>query len=210
MQRVKPGDGRPLKPYRWWQWLSRGLFYVSIPAADGAERTYAVNVNYWDYLLNEAAADLYVQGAHHARSKLPAAFPVPGGHIEVAMGAMGLKRCHYVSEDGTTSQLTPDPDSAEGHRAALDRRRPVLSRWIGIGSLAILVIALLLGVPQLIELVTRWDLIAEYTGTWTSPVQLPDGANGALTAAAVLASVERALRLRYNWLLDGGDFDSSL
>ncbi len=31
--------------------------------------------------------------------------------------------------------------------------------------------------------------------------------NIALVVATILASTERALRLRYNWLLDGGLFD---
>jgi hypothetical protein len=34
-------------------------------------------------------------------------------------------------------------------------------------------------------------------------VQLPVWANIALTIAAAVASTERALRLRYHWLLDG-------
>ncbi|WP_150463241.1 hypothetical protein [Nesterenkonia ebinurensis] len=204
VKKIKPGDGRALKPYRWWQWLSRALYYLKVTNHDGAVHAYAVDVDYWDCLLNEAKADLYLNGEHHAESKLPAAFPVTGGHIEVRMGPLGLKRCHFITEGDTEHQLRPDPDSAEGHRADLDRKHPVLSRWIGRSSLIFLVVALLLGIPQVVELVTSWEVIAQYTGTWRSPIQLPEWLNLVLIVGAIIASVERALRMRHNWLLDGG------
>ena len=37
--------------------------------------------------------------------------------------------------------------------------------------------------------------------------RLPGWVNITLTVAALLASIERALRLRNHWLLDGGSFD---
>lgn len=49
--------------------------------------------------------------------------------------------------------------------------------------------------------------VAERVGTFDSPVALPAWFNIGLTVAALLASTERALRLRYHWLLDGGLFD---
>lgn len=210
VKKIKPGDGRALRPFHWWQWMSRGLLYLALRSPEGAAHTYAVDVSYWDYFLGEAKAHLFLDGKHHAVSKLPAAFPVPGGHIDVRMAAYGLKRCHFVAEEGSQQQLRPDPQSAEGHRARLDARHPVFSRWLGIGALVVLITALLLGIPQLVEMVTSWDVVAQYTGTWVSPVQLPDWLNGALIFGALAASIERALRLRYNWLLDGGDLDIDL
>lgn len=41
-------------------------------------------------------------------------------------------------------------------------------------------------------------------GTFTSPVDLPAWGNAVVGLGAAAASTERALRLRYNWLLDGG------
>ncbi|MCI2958426.1 hypothetical protein MN032_12050 [Agromyces atrinae] len=100
-------------------------------------------------------------GATPTISDLPAAFPVPGGTIEV--------------ETGT--------------------------------SVTILLVSLVLGVPQLLELVTSIDWVAENIGTFTSPIHLPSAVNVTLIVASIIASTERALRLRYHWLLDGGLFE---
>lgn len=200
--KVKPGDGHALVPFRWWHLLYRSLFFLRLPG-----HIYAVSFNYFDM---DSKAHLYRDGAHHAVSTLPAAFPVPGGEIQVAASTVGLKRMHYVTEACEVQQLTPDADSSEGRRARLETNRPTVSRWLGIVSAVVLVIALVLGLPQILELVTHWDVIAERVGTFTSPFHLPASLNTALTLAAVTASYERALRLRYNWLLDGGgdvDFD---
>ncbi|WP_261987675.1 hypothetical protein [Microbacterium sp. 4-7] len=70
-----------------------------------------------------------------------------------------------------------------------------------------LVVALVLGVPQLVEQITQIPPIAEAIGTFESPIHLPPWANISLVVGALAASTERALRLRYNWLLDGGLFD---
>ena len=45
--------------------------------------------------------------------------------------------------------------------------------------------------------------VAAAVGVFESPVHLPIWLNIALGVAAALASTERALRLRYHWLLDG-------
>ncbi|NLS09467.1 hypothetical protein HGQ17_05485 [Nesterenkonia sp. MY13] len=204
VKRIKPGDGHALKRYRWWQMLSRALYYFETTDHEGERHSYAVDVDYWTYFFSEAKADLYLDGKHHAHSKLPAAFPVPGGTLQVKMGPVGLKHCHFHSESGVEHPLVPEPSSAEGHRARLEQNRPGLSRLLGVTSLVVLIVAFILGIPQLVEMVTSWDIVAQYTGTWVSPIQIPDWLNGVLIFGAILASVERALRLRYNWLLDGG------
>ncbi|WP_228022887.1 hypothetical protein [Streptomyces acidicola] len=55
------------------------------------------------------------------------------------MSASGLKRCHYVTAEGTEYQLVPDRDSAEGRRAHFDRAHPALSSLIGFLSSIMLV-----------------------------------------------------------------------
>lgn len=80
---------------------------------------------------------------------------------------------------------------------------------IGIVSITVLLIALVLGVPQIIEQISHIPPVAERFGTFTSPIQLPAVLNITLVIAALLASTERALRLRYNWLLDGGLYDGT-
>lgn len=205
VQRVKPGNGRPLKRFRWWQPLSRALFHLSLDDGYGRSAEYAVDVHYLHRLMSEEGhgkASLYLDGRHHAVSTLPAVFPVQGGVIEVVPTSFGLKRCHYVTDEGAEHQLVPDRRSAEGRRARLDREHPVLSRCLGVASLLVLAFSLLLLVPQLAETVLEIPPLTERFGTFTSPVQLPTWLNIGLALATATASVERALRLRYHWLLD--------
>ncbi|WBU37915.1 hypothetical protein [Homoserinibacter sp. YIM 151385] len=210
-KKVRPGDGHELRRYRWWQPFTRTLFHIRLPDADGRPRLWSVDVRLMgDGDDGEVRARLYLDGANQAVSKLPAVFPVPGGRIEVAASSFGLKRCHFVPLDadgreaGSARQLAPDPASAEGRRARLDRRRPGLSRAMGAASIVVLVVALALGLPQLVETVTSLPFLAEHIDPIRSPLVLPPWANVALVVGGIVASTERALRLRYNWLLDGG------
>lgn len=204
-QRVKPGDGRPLKRFRWWQLLTRALFYLRLTHDDGRQTVYAVDVRHGqNQSSGNVKAHLYLDGRQHAQSTLPAAFPVPGGTVEVRMSAFGIKRCHYVTDQGAERQLVPDRDSAEGRRAYLDRAHPARSRSIGVVSSIVLAVALALLVSQLIEPVTHVPPIAQHIGTFTSPVDLPAWLNVVVVLGTATAGTERALRLRYNWLLDGG------
>ncbi|MGW0863248.1 hypothetical protein [Streptomyces sp. NPDC002611] len=205
VQRVKPGDGRALKRFRWWQLPFRALFCLRLTGDDGQRTVYAVDVRHWqNHSSDHLKAHLYTDGRQHAVSRLPAAFPVPGGTVEVRMSAFGIKRCHYVTDEGPEYRLVPDPRSAEGRRARLERDHPALSRAIGLLSLCVLVAALAILLPQAAEQLTRSEGIARHTGTFTSPVDLPKWGNIALGLATAAASTERALRLRHSWLLDGG------
>ncbi|MFC4472190.1 hypothetical protein ACFPH6_48270 [Streptomyces xiangluensis] len=205
VQRVKPGDGRPLKRFRWWQMLTRALFHLRLVNDDGRQTVYAVEVKHQNQSEGYVKAHLYLDGRHHAESKVPAVFPVQGGTVEVRTSGFGLKRCHYVTAEGSEHQLVPDPASAEGRRARLDRSHPALSRCIGFLSVIVLVIGLVLLILQLIEQVTRApEGVAQYVGTFTSPIDLPAWGNAVVGLITVAASTERALRLRYSRLLDGG------
>jgi hypothetical protein len=166
MQRVKPRDGRALIRFRWWQLPLRALFHLRLTNDDGRPTVYAVDVKHWsNHASDNLQAHLYRDGRQHALSKLPAAFPVPGGTIEVRMSAFGLKRCHYVTAEGAEFQLVPDPYSAEGRRARLEREHPALSRTIGLFSLGVLLATLALLIPQTAEHLTKAEGIAHYTGT---------------------------------------------
>jgi hypothetical protein len=206
-KKVTPGDGSPLKRYRWWQPFTRTLFFARLRDADGSVHTWSMDVRLGGDDNGVVRAKLYRDGFEHSVSKLPAAFPVPGGEIEVVASGYGLKRCHFVGHDGPVRQLSPDPSSAEGWRARLHRRSPGASRALGGVSIAILVVALVLGVPQIVEQVSHIPWVADNVGTFVSPIRLPAWFNISLLIATLLASTERALRLRYNWLLDGGFFD---
>ncbi|WP_328843777.1 hypothetical protein [Streptomyces sp. NBC_00258] len=204
LQRVKPGDGRPLKRFRWWQMLTRALFHLRLMNDDGRQTVYAVDVKHQNASEGHVRAHLYLDGRHHAESRVPAVFPVQGGTVEVRASGFGLKRCHYVTTEGAEHQLVPDPASAEGRRARFDRSHPALSRCIGFLSVTVLAIGLVLLVLQLAEQITRApEGVAQYVGTFTSPIDLSAWGNTVLGVATVAASTERALRLRYSRLLDG-------
>jgi len=203
---VQPGDGHALTPYRPWQLLTRSLFHLHLTDPGGAPRTWSVDVRHGGDEDGEVRAALYLDGLHHAAATLPASFPVPGGTIEVAASGYGLRRIHYVGPDGSARQLVPDPASGEGRRARLDRTHPALSRSLALASAAVLLVALLLGAPQVVEQLTQIPPVAQTVGAWVSPVRLPDAVNIALVAATIAASTERALRLRYSRVLDGGFF----
>lgn len=207
-RRVKGGDDRPLQRYRWWQLFSRSLFHLHLIGADGVPKTWSVDVRHGGDSNGEVFARLYLNGRNRARSKMPAAFPVTGGTIEVQASMYGLRGCHYVPVSGPEQQLVPDPASTEGLRAYLDRARPTLSRAIGVVSTTILAVALVLAVPQLVEQISQIPPVAENVGVFVSPIHLPPWANISLLVASVIASTERALRLRYNRFLDGGLSDA--
>ena len=82
-RRLKPGDGRPLQPFRWWQLLAeRSLLTLRLVGRDGRDMNYAVDVrSYGKQGSLEGRAHLFVDGRHQAESALPAVFPalLPGG-----------------------------------------------------------------------------------------------------------------------------------
>lgn len=203
-KRLQPGDGRPLGRYRWWHMIGRALFHLRLFDADGTAIAYAVDVRHWQNQgSGEVRADLFRDGRHHAASRIPARFPVEGGTIEVAMSGFGMKRCHYVGDDGTERQLVPDRRTAEGRRARLQQRHPALSRALATGSVLMLLVGVALLLVQVAEPVSRIPPIADNLGVFTSPVTLPLWLNIALGVGAFLGGLERSLRLRYHWLLDG-------
>lgn len=204
---MQPGDGHALPAYRPWQVLGRSLFHLHVAGPDGAPLTWSVDVGHGGDDDGEVRAALYLDGRHHASSTLPAVFPVTDGVIEVAVGGYGMRRAHHVRPDGSARPLAPDPASAEGWRTRLDRTHPVLGRAIAVASVGVLLVALVVGVPQAVEQLTSLPPVAGVVGAWTSPLHLPEAANVALTLAAVAASTERALRLRYSQVLDGGFLD---
>ncbi|WP_370964466.1 hypothetical protein [Amycolatopsis sp. cg9] len=199
-KRIKPGTGRELRPFRWWQPFARSLYSIDL-----GRQVYTVDVRHHRRFFSEngkGTADLYLDRRQHAESKLPAAFPVPGGTIEVADSPFGLKRCHYVTDVGEERRLVPDRASAEGRREHFARSHPVASRVIGVTSAALLVTSVLLLIPQLVEVAFKIPPVAQRFGTFVSPVALPAWLNTLLSVGAVLASTERALRLRHSWFLD--------
>lgn len=112
-RRVEPGDGHALQRYRWWQPFSRSLFHLRVEQETGPPTVWSVDVRHGGDENGEVYARLYRDGVNHARSKLPAAFAIPGGTIEVAASGYGLRRCHVVTAEGVERRLVPDPASAD-------------------------------------------------------------------------------------------------
>lgn len=200
-RRVRAGAGEPLRRYRWWQMFGRSLRSITVPAHDGTTAVYTIDVRHMgDAKDGEVRARLYVDGALESYAKMPTRFPVPGGHIEVAATGFGLKRCHYVREDGTEQPLSPDPASAEGRRARLHHRHPGPSRVIGLIAILRVIGGLCVEVPQIIESLSAIPPIADSIGTFTSPIRLPLHVNLLIAFAAAIGSTERALRMRSSWI----------
>ncbi|MEU8607866.1 hypothetical protein AB0C29_07680 [Actinoplanes sp. NPDC048791] len=172
-------------------------------AGTGRPVVYAVDVNHLKSNENgDTEAYLYRDGRLHARARLPAVFPIEGGEIEVETSSFGIRRCHFVTTDGIEQQLVPEPRSAEGRRARLDREHPALSRWIGTLAVIMVAVPLFFVVPQTLEAISRFPPLADRFGVFESPVEAPGWLTIALTISAVVGSTERALRLRYNRWLD--------
>ncbi|APU16424.1 MULTISPECIES: hypothetical protein [Actinoalloteichus] len=194
-----PGERRRLRPFRRRELLHRWLYTLTHHGPDGPGHVWTVDVDMTD---EEWAAELYLDGERQQRSEMPAAFPVPGGTIEVNASLYGITRMHLVHEDGREERLAPVRGTAEDLRGRLARRHPGLSRSIGRLAIGILIVNLLLAVPQALEIATRIPRIAENLGTFTSPIMLPAWLNITLLVAGVLAAVERILTLRHHRLLD--------
>lgn len=202
VKRITAGDGSALRRFRIWQLLSRSVMHLDLAATDGPVQ-YTVDVRQWKTDENgHVIVHLYRNGLQHATSRAPALFPVGGGAIDVATSGFGLKRCHYVTVDGTTHQLMPDPRSAEGRRSRFEHRRPGLSRAVG----ALSIVALLVGVALLLQEIAVPILqippIAERIGPIEPLIRVPLWLTITLAITAAVASTERALRLHYHWLLD--------
>jgi hypothetical protein len=204
-RRLRGGDGRPLQPFRWWHLLTeRALLTQRVVGRDGHVVDYAIDVRHWGKQGgDEGKAHLFVDGRHRAESTLPAVFPVEGGTIEVALSTYGLRRAHYVPVEGSERRLTPDPKSAVGRRLRLDREHPVASRVVGAVSVVLLIAGVGLNVLQILEPLSTFPPVVERFGRFESPIHLPLWLNITLGIGAGLASMERGLRLRYHWLLDG-------
>jgi hypothetical protein len=84
------------------------------------------------------------------------------------------------------------------------RDHPVASGLIGAVSVLMLLIGVGSTLLQIAEPISRIPPIAAAFGTFESPLQLPLWLTLALGLGAAAGAVERAMRMRYHWLLDSG------
>jgi hypothetical protein len=201
LAKVKPGDGSRLQEYRIWQLFSRSLFGLELTDRSTGRHVFEVDVRHMaDSTTKKSPAALYRDGVQVYRANVPVAFPVPGGVIEVATSQFGLKRMHYVSDDGSEHTLRPHPRSTEGLRARFEQRFPRTSAVIGAVAVAVLLVGLAASLSLAVEGLTRIPVVAEHVGTFTSPIRLPEWAKVALPIAGAVAAIERSLTLRSHWL----------
>ena len=205
LAKVKPGDGSRLPKYRIWQLFSRSLFGIKLADRSTGWHIFEVDVRHMaDSSSKRSPAALYRDGVQIHRANVPVAFPVPGGVIEVAISQFGMKRMHYIRDDGTEQLLRPHPRSQEGLRARFDRRFPRTSACIGAVALVVLLIGFAVSLSVAAEAITRVPPVAEHVGTFTMPIDLPPWAKAALSAAGVVAAIERTLMLRNHRLAQLG------
>jgi hypothetical protein len=181
-------ETRALRPLGGWDLVSHGRF-----EARHRGHVWTVDLDYLD--LGEKL-HLYRDGIEVEVQKSPAKFDLgPGAAIEASMGLLGMQQVDLIVEDETTT-LMPVDGTAEAWRLRLARERPEASRLIGVVSWAVLVIALVYEVPQLIAL-----LGSALGADFEPPFTLPRAANFALGIAALAAAFERALRFKSSrWL----------
>ena len=188
-----PEPGSPLPPFRPSPSLERTRFAIDL--ADASTATVDV-----DHLAGRAS--LYRDGRHVQTADMPVRFPLGPDSIEVAASRYGMRRIHLVSANGSQRRLDPAPGTPEHWRAQLSRRHPEAGRALATGAVIVLAVNLVLLAPQLLEVVTHLPLWADRFTPFVSPVNLPPWANTALTLAAGLAGIERALTFRHHRLLD--------
>jgi hypothetical protein len=177
-----------LRPLGGWDLVARGRF-----EARHSEHVWTVDLDYFDF---GERLHLYRDGVEVDVQKSPARFELgQGATIEASMGLLGMRQVDLVVA-GEKTMLTPVDGTAEGWRLRLARERPETSRLIGAISWAVLVVALIYELPQLVALIG-----GAVGADFESPITLPGAANFALGIAALAAALERALRFKSNrWL----------
>ncbi|MDN8592871.1 hypothetical protein B2I21_18125 [Chryseobacterium mucoviscidosis] len=200
LKKVKAGDGHLLKKYRFWSIFTHSLFHIEITNHSSRNTTsYAIKSKYF---AEEPRVDLYRENKHIAYSKLPAAFPVENGVIEITNNSTGINGIHYVSASEDTFSLSPDRRSIRGFRMWVHRRFPILSAFIGMIAIMILLISTALTIPQFLENISAIPWVSENIGAFESPIQLSIWTYFTIGIAAAIAGTERALMLKNHWLID--------
>ena len=154
---------------------------------------WTVDLDYFDF---GQKLHLYRDGIEVDVQKSPARFDLDqSATIEAAMGLLGMRQVELVVK-GEKTVLTPVNGTAEAWRLQLARERPETSRLVGAISWAVLLVALIYEVPQLIALIGN-ALGADFE----PPFTLPGVGNFLFGIAALAAALERALRFKSNrWL----------
>ena len=176
---------RPLKPS---DVLWRGLYGTT---HEGSQ--YVVEVDFFDV---KEKVRLYRDGVLVEEKRSPASFDVGGANISAAMALYGMKHAWLAPRGRPRRGLVPLPGTAEARRAAFGRRHPALNALVAAVAWAVLVVALVTQVPNLL------NGIGFLTGWEVPTFGLPSWLNGFLSVAGILAGLDRGLRMKHTPLLD--------
>lgn len=188
-----PDELRPLRPV---EGLVRGRFEIE---HDG-----------WNYVVDSLYLDLderirlYRDGRLVDTARRKASFRLhDGAQIEAAAAQVGMKYVR-LRPPGSPSPvpLAPAPGTAEAWRAGLDRSYPAASRAIGRISLGVLLVALIIELPQLVNLLGQLTPLLGLAPFQVPALALSGWANLAVVLVAGAAGLERSLSMRYHPLLD--------
>jgi|HigsolmetaAR201D_1030396.scaffolds.fasta_scaffold12088_2 hypothetical protein len=178
-----------LKPVRGAQVIWRGVYEI-----EHFGHVWAVEVDYFDWA---EKVRLYRDGVRVDEQRSPARFELPDGAVlEAKMGLFGMTKLG-LKVAGTELPLRPAPGTAEARRAAFERRFPTASRALAALSWLILVVALIIEIPQLIELIAR-----ALGGEFDPPIDPSGTVQGVIGVLALLAALDRALRFKHSPWLD--------
>lgn len=150
-----------------------------------------------DFGDGEERIELYRDGVQVAKATSPARFDVPDGRIEAKIVSGQVRRARLVTPAGT-HPMAPERGTAEHGRARFAERFPVFSAIVAAISLAIVVGAAILELPQLLQVVTHVEIVRDWLGwSFVSPIRLPVEWNVPITVAGVVASIERGWRFQH-------------
>lgn len=141
---------------------------------------------------------LYRDGELIERASSPQRFEIADGAvIEVDSSEYGFNRAILHHEDGRTP-LRPARGTWEDLRRRWGERHPVTSRVVGIAAAVVVVVSLVLGLMELLELLTGADWAQGLLGGWSisSPVDLPPWFLWVFGLVVGAATLERALRMK--------------
>ena len=145
---------------------------------------------------------LYRDGDVVERASAPATFVLEDGAgdgavIDVGTSEYGFQRA-VLRRDGTRTPLHPAEGTWEDWRRRWGQRHPVASRVVAVTSGGLVLASLVLGLMELLELLTGASWARALLGGWsfTSPVELPGWFLWVFGLVVGAAALERALRMR--------------
>ncbi|MCI9207798.1 hypothetical protein [Adlercreutzia caecimuris] len=191
---AKEGADR-LRPTKATDVFWRGLFGTGHSGS-----LYVVEVDFFDF---DEKVRLYCDGRLMGEQRSPARFVLDDGAvIEAAMALYGMKRAHLV-DSGRARALLPLPGTAETLRLAFDREHPVASRVIAAVSWAVLAVALVTQIPNLLNSLVNGAAWLGFPVGFSAPtLALPGWLNTLLSVLGIVAGLDRGLRMVHNPLLD--------